>query len=190
MIANWTHELHREYRTQKRGSVGRPRPGVEIRAVDADNGRVLAAGDVGVLEARVERVGLAWIRTTDLASVDADGFVYIHGRADQAINRGGFKVAPEEIAAALREHPQVADAAVIGVPDARLGELPIAAVELRGGPPPSPAELLRFARERLLAYQVPARCFVLGAPPRTQSMKVDLPALRQLLAPLLARTAD
>lgn len=181
VIANWSLDLHRQFGETKIGSVGRARPGVELRIVDPETSRPLAAGDVGLLEAKAPRVGPDFIRTTDLASLDADGFLFLHGRSDQAINRGGFKVLPETVADALRAHPGVGDAAVLGLPDARLGEVPVAAVEPRvGQSPPSPDEIVAFARERLLAYQVPARVIVVDALPRTGSMKVSIPEVRML----------
>ncbi len=189
VIVNWSADLYKKFGKEKRGSVGLPRPGAEIRVVDEIDGHVLPPGQTGVLEAKVDRVGPDWIHTTDLASIDADGFLYIHGRADQAINRGGFKVLPEQVAAALREHPAIADAAVLGLPDARVGEVPVAALETRGGPAPSSAELEKFARARLVAYQLPTRYFVFDALPRTESMKVNLPELRRLIDARLAEAA-
>jgi long-chain acyl-CoA synthetase len=134
-----------------------------------------------VLEACVQRVSDDWIRTTDLASLDADGFLYLHGRADSAINRGGFKVLPEEVAHVLRQHAKVADAAVIGLADARLGQVPVAAVEPRQGTDaPTEDELEAYARSKLIAYQVPVRFLVLDTLPRNTSMKVSLPELRKM----------
>jgi acyl-coenzyme A synthetase/AMP-(fatty) acid ligase len=113
--------------------------------------------------------------------VDDDGFVFITGRSDNAINRGGYKVAPETVADALRRHPAVLDAGVVGLPDDRLGEVPVAAVELRAGlSAPSPDELRDFARRHLLAYQVPARIVVTDALPRNASLKIVGPAVRDL----------
>ena len=83
-----------------------------------------------------------WVRTTDLARIDADGFLWILGRADQAIIRGGFKVQPEDVRAALERDPAVAEAAVVGVPDERLGAVPVAAVERRPGATLDEATLL------------------------------------------------
>ncbi len=84
------------------------------------------------------------MRTTDLARIDADGFVWILGRADQAIIRGGFKVMPDDVRAALESHPAVQGAAVVGRPDPRLGETPVAMVELRVGSTADRDELLDF----------------------------------------------
>jgi acyl-CoA synthetase (AMP-forming)/AMP-acid ligase II len=124
-----------------------------------------------------------WVRTTDLGVIDDDGFIWIRGRADGAINRGGFKILPEEIEIVLRQHPDVLDAAVVGLPDPRLGQVPAAAVEPKPGhPKPTAGDLDAFARARLVTYKVPAKILVLDALPRTPSMKPILPALRELLA--------
>ena len=180
VIANWTPDIYRKMGPLKRGSVGLPRPGVSLRVVHPDDGRALERGEIGVLEADVVRMGKGWIRTTDLASIDEDGFLYLHGRADGAINRGGFKVLPETIASALRQHPDVLDAAAVGITDARLGEIPVAAVQLRSGSDADEAGLIAFARGRLLAYQVPVSVRVLNEMPRNASMKIDLAAVKHL----------
>jgi acyl-coenzyme A synthetase/AMP-(fatty) acid ligase len=181
VIANWSLDEYRRVGAAKRGSAGRPSPRVALRVVDRDTFEVLPAGAVGLLEARVERLGPDWIRTNDLASLDEDGFLYLHGRADDAINRGGFKVVPDVVAQALRTHPAVADAAVVGLPDPRLGEIPVAAVELRqDARPPAEGELTGFLRERLTAYQIPAQIRIVPALPRNTSMKVSTPEVRRL----------
>jgi acyl-coenzyme A synthetase/AMP-(fatty) acid ligase len=131
----------------------------------------------------VARIGTDWIRTTDLASLDSDGFLFLHGRADAAINRGGFKIVPEDVAAVLKTHPAVADAAVVGVPDRRLGEIPVAAVELRAGASAQTEETLKdFARSKLLAYQVPVKVRIVAALPRNASMKIAIAEVRALFA--------
>jgi acyl-CoA synthetase (AMP-forming)/AMP-acid ligase II len=143
---------------------------------------------VGVLEVRVFRMGPDWIRTTDLASLDADDFLYIHGRTDDAIIRGGFKIVPEVVAEALRDYPGVADVAVVGRPDERLGAAPVAAVEMRpGAPAPSEDDLLQFARSRLLSYQSPVAVRVVDALPRTPTLKVDRRRVIELFQPDEAR---
>lgn len=180
-LAGWTLDDHRAFGKDKRGSVGRARGDVAIRAVDADTGTAVATGDTGVVEVRSDRYGPDWIRTNDLAAIDADGFIFLKGRADDAINRGGFKVLPEYVAAVLRQHPGVADAAIVGRPDARLGQVPVAAVELPvGGGAPDPADLDAFLRARLPAYMVPVEYRMVDALPRTVSMKVSRPDLKRL----------
>lgn len=180
-IIAWTPELYRRYGQAKRESVGRPVAGVEVRVVDPETGGEVAAGQVGLLEGRVELLGPDWIRTTDLASLDEDGFVTLHGRNDGAIIRGGFKILPERVQRALIEHPGVRDAAVVGIPDARLGEVPFAAVEpADGAERPDPEQLKEWVRERLPAHHVPVRVRIVDELPRTGTLKVRRGALREL----------
>ncbi len=168
-----TPELVRKYGPAKRNSVGKPLPGVQVRIVDPDMGTEVPLGDRGFLEARLEVIGPDWIRTTDLASIDADGFVTIHGRADGAIIRGGFKILPETVRGVLVSHPAVRDACVVGVPDRRLGEVPFAAVELKpGSRAPSEAELKDRVRESLPSHHVPVAITVVDELPRNTALKV------------------
>src|SRR5690606_39636688 len=121
---------------------------------------VLPAGAEGLLELRSAQLGdgTSWVRTTDLAVLDADGFLWINGRADNAIIRGGFKVHPDDIVRAMEQHPAIREAAVVGVRDERLGQTPAAAYILRAGAAaPSEEELREFLKARLLPYQVPTR---------------------------------
>lgn len=188
-IAGWTLPLHREWWDRKAGSTGRAYPGVELRVV-SPAGDVLPPGAKGQLEARTTQSpqgGHVWQRTSDLAEVDEDGFLWIRGRADDAIIRGGFKVHPDVVVAALERHPAVREAAVAGLPDVRLGQVPVAAVELQAGAtPPDEAELRTLCRQHLTPYEVPVRVLVVDELPRTPSMKVsrvDLLALFQDLEP-------
>lgn len=96
-VCTWTLDLYREFGATKRASSGRVLPDTEVRIVDPDTGARVATGEQGILEAKIALLGPDWIRTTDLASIDADGFITIHGRADGAINRGGFKILPETV---------------------------------------------------------------------------------------------
>ena len=122
-----------------------------------------------------------WVRTTDLARIDAEGFVWIVGRADQAIVRGGFKIHPDDVRAALERHPRVRAASVVGRDDRRLGAVPVAAVELRPGEGPVTPEALVAHLSGLLArYEVPTEIRILDALPRTESGKVDLASVREL----------
>lgn len=190
VVANWTPALYKQYGAEKRGSVGRPSANVQLRVVHRETFVPLAAGEIGLLEAQVPRVGTDWIRTTDLASLDTDGFLFLHGRADAAINRGGFKIVPDEVAEILKSHPDVADAAVVGLPDERLGEVPAAAVELRPNATVSAQSLKAFARDKLLAYQVPVMIEIVPALPRNASMKIALAAVRDLLTSRMTRQSS
>jgi acyl-CoA synthetase (AMP-forming)/AMP-acid ligase II len=184
-VAGWTLPLHREWGTTKRGSVGRPQPGRELRVVDPETGAERAPATTGRLEVRSP--GREWIRTTDVARIDDDGFLWIEGRSDDAIVRGGFKVFPDEIVDVLRSHEAVLDAGVTGIDDERLGAVPVAAVELRHGADVTEADLSVFLRERLPSYKVPTALRVVDTLPRTPSMKVSQPGLRELFVPVTDR---
>lgn len=174
-VAGWTWPDYQKYGKAKRGSVGRANKGCEIRVVDVENGEPVPARTVGLLQVKAPQVGNGeWTQTTDLGEIDEDGFIYIRGRSDGAIVRGGFKVLPEKVVEVLREHPSIGDVGVVGLPDTRLGAVPVAAVELRPGRPvPSEEELIAFAKSKLIAYQVPTRIKIVDALPRTPSMKVS-----------------
>jgi acyl-CoA synthetase (AMP-forming)/AMP-acid ligase II len=167
----------------KRGSAGRALPGMQIRIVSGETGEVLPAGQTGLVEALVPRVGPDWVRTNDLAHMDEDGFLFLEGRADDAILRGGFKIVPEEVVEVLRTHPKVGDAALIGIPDERVGMVPAAAIEKRAGAPaPTPRELEDFLRTKLPGYKIPAHFAIVDEIPRTQSMKPRREGLRALFS--------
>ena len=155
---------------------------MEARIVDPETGEPRPRGVEGVLELKGAQLGehKGWLRTTDRAVLDQDDFLFIRGRADNAIVRGGFKIHPDEVVRALDQHPAVREASVVGIPDERLGQVPAAAIILReGASPPSPEELTAFLKAKLLPYQVPTRFVFVKDLPRTASMK---PALQQITA--------
>ncbi|MFG1923387.1 class I adenylate-forming enzyme family protein [Cryptosporangium sp. NPDC048952] len=178
-IAGWSLKAKREWGARKRGSAGRAHPGVELRIVDPQNGDLRPTGQVGLLEARGGQLSDdgSWVRTTDLASLDEDGFLFIHGRADDAINRGGFKIPPSVIEDALAEHPAVDESSAVGVPHVRLGEVPVVAVTLTG--PATEDELLEFLAQRLTRYQRPVELKIVDQLPRTPSMKISRAIVRE-----------
>lgn len=182
-VAGWTLPDYRAYGQVKRGSVGRARFGAQLRVV-AEDGTPLGPDQVGLLEVKPGQLGPAtdWLHTTDLARIDADGFLWIVGRADQTIIRGGFKVLPDDVRIALETHPAVAGAAVVGRPDARLGETPVAMVELRTAMSADAAALRDHLRNRLAHYEVPAEIAVVDKIPRTPSGKADLSAIRRFFS--------
>ena len=177
-VAGWSMADYRRFAESKRGSAGRPRADVSLRVIDPQTHAPLATRQIGQLELKSDRFAPDWIRTMDLASLDEDGFLYIHGRMDDAINRGGFKVLPDEVAAVLRLFPGVVDVAVMGVPHERLGQAPVAVIEAPEGARPDVAELEAFARARLAPYQVPVAFRFVEALPRTSTMKISRPELR------------
>jgi acyl-CoA synthetase (AMP-forming)/AMP-acid ligase II len=127
-------------------------------------------------------MGDHWIRTSDQAVIDGDGFLFIKGRADGAINRGGFKLLPDDIERVLQLHPAVAAAAVAGIPDRRLGQVPGAVVELAPRQPaPTVEQLESHLRQHLASTHIPAVWRFVEQLPYTNMMKVDRAALRCLL---------
>jgi acyl-CoA synthetase (AMP-forming)/AMP-acid ligase II len=181
-VAGWNVEDHRAYWASKRGSVGRAHTGSELRVVDPDSGESVPSDGEGLLEVRAGQLASAeWLRTTDLARIDDDGFVYILGRADRAIIRGGFKVLPEDIKAALERHDAVRFAAVVGREDRRLGAVPVAAIELKEGAATTTAgDLLAYASTVLARYELPTEIRVVHQLPRTDAGKPDLGAVEAL----------
>jgi long-chain acyl-CoA synthetase len=170
-------------------SVGKPLPGVELRIVgpagdEVANGEpgeivvrtraatrgYLGAGSVSPVDAE------GWLRTGDQGRVDADGYLYITGRIKNILICGGFNIVPEEVEAALAEDQSVRDSAVVGVPDARLGEIPVALVETDT----SAEQVGERVAPRLVAYKRPRKVFVVNALPRVASGKVDRPAATRL----------
>ena len=181
-LAGWTLGDHKKFGEEKRGSVGRARKDVNIRVVDRNQFYPLDDDETGLVEIKSNRYGPEWNRTNDLARIDTEGFIFLEGRADDAINRGGFKVLPEEVAGVLRKHAAVADAVIVAKSDERLGQVPVAAIELvKGAKAPHPVDLNTLVREQLPSYMVPVEYIVLPSLPRTASMKVSRPELRKLL---------
>jgi long-chain acyl-CoA synthetase len=180
-VISWSEDMHREWGAAKPGSSGRALPGVTLKVVDPESGAELPPGEAGLLHAKVEALGPEWIGTNDLVIVDADGFMYHKGRHDGAIVRGGFKILPETIRTALREHSSVLDAACVGLDDKRLGQVPVAAAELASGhSAPSEPEMLAFLSDRLPKHAIPTRILVVDSLPRTSTLKVELRAVQRL----------
>jgi long-chain acyl-CoA synthetase len=182
-IAGWTIDDFRARWTEKRGAVGRVHPDIEARVVDPETGATLPSGNEGLLELKGKQLGndLQWLRTTDRAVLDADRFLFIRGRADNAIIRGGFKIHPDDVVLALNDHPAVRESAVVGIADERLGAVPAAAIILKdGAAEPAESDLKAWLKERLIAYQVPVHIRVVPDFPRTPSMKPSAPGLRAL----------
>ncbi|MFC4944314.1 class I adenylate-forming enzyme family protein [Pseudonocardia sp. GCM10023141] len=183
-LVGWTLDDYHRFHTDKPRSAGRARPGIGIKIVDQNDGSDLPFDREGLVAVHSPQATTStvdgWVRTNDIGRMDADGFLWIVGRADDAINRGGFKIVPQVVEAALREHPAVREAAVVGIAEPRLGQVPVAVVTLRV--PVEPQQLLEWVRERLTKYQVPISVRVVEELPRTTSMKVSKEAVRQLFA--------
>lgn len=176
-----------EFGNSKRGSVGRAFGGAKLRVIDPETGEELPLGEEGLLEVVSPRIGPDWIRTSDLAVIDEDGFLYHRGRADGAIMRGGFKVLPETIERALLLHPDISAAGVVGVKDRRLGEVPGAAIRIKPGhPQPSTDEIEAHLRENVMATHIPVHWRFVDDLPKTLSFKVHRPALQELFSDVAA----
>jgi acyl-coenzyme A synthetase/AMP-(fatty) acid ligase len=186
-VSGWTPALWDEFGASKVGSVGRALPGVRLRVVDSDTGDELPADQPGLLEVDPpERaVGLpsGWLRTADRARIDPDGFLWILGRADDVIVRGGFKVDVKQIETALLEHPAVSAASAVGVPDDRVGQVPAAVVTIEGGAAaPSESELIEWVRERVAVFAAPVAVRVVDTIPKTSTLKPHRAAIVELVA--------
>jgi oxalate---CoA ligase len=176
------------------GSVGKPVQDVRIVAEDGQDvpagregeiwirGRKIIDGylDDTALNARAFTPD-GWFRIGDAGYLDADGFLFLTGRVNELINRGGLKISPAEIDAVLLAHPAVCEAATFAVPDARLGEDIVAAVVLEPGRSPTPRELRGWMLDRLAPHKVPRRIWFAddGPLPRTPSGKVRRAELAQ-----------
>jgi acyl-coenzyme A synthetase/AMP-(fatty) acid ligase len=187
-VAGWTLPEFRKTGKQRRGSVGKMLANVEGRVVDPESGAPLPYGEKGVLELRAKHLGdgTSWIRTTDLAKMDEDQYLWILGRADNAIIRGGFKIIPDDVVRAIESHPAVLEACVVALPDPRLGQVPAAAFRVKNGMDVGETELKDYLRERLTAYQVPVRLMKVDDFPRTPSMKPSQPELKRLFEAAVA----
>jgi acyl-CoA synthetase (AMP-forming)/AMP-acid ligase II len=176
-------------------SLGLPLPGWRFRVADAE-GRTVLPGQVGELQLKgpgvlkgywgdpaATQAALSddgWLRTGDLVRSGALGTVMFQGRSKHVIKSGGYTVYPLEIEADLEEHPDVLEAAVVGLSDEKLGEVPVAAVRLRSRAKVTPEGLVAWAEERMAHYKAPRRVIVVDDLPRTGTRKVQ----RDQLVPL------
>ena len=177
------------------GASGQLLPGTEARVVDPGNGGDVPVGEAGEIWFRgpqafagylnqpeatsAMRSPDGWVRTGDIGRFDADGYLFITDRLKELIKVKGFQVAPAELEALLCQHPDVADAAVIGRPDERAGELPVAWVVPRS-PALSPAVLLDWVAERVVAYKRLADVVLCPVIPKTAAGKILRREMRRL----------
>lgn len=192
--------------TRVAGTVGLPLPNTEVRVVDPENPTVdRAPGEEGELIVRGPQVfsgywkkpnetaavfvptadgddGTDWFRTGDIGTVDDAGFVRIVDRIKELIINGGFNVAPSEVEDILRQHPDVADVAVVGLPSERSGEDVVAAVVLAPGATLDEASIRNFARANLAAYKVPRHVYQIDELPRSLIGKVIRREVREMLS--------
>lgn len=180
------------------GSVGRPVPSIELEVRD-DAGNVLGPGRIGEVFVRGEQVAGeytshravaddGWYATRDQGHLDEDGFLFLRGRADDIIVRGGENISPEEVEDVLVSHPAVAAAAVVGVPDVEWGERVEAVVVLESGAEDPTAELGAWVRERLRSTRVPAAIHLRPELPFNETGKLLRRVLREELSREVARS--
>ena len=186
--------LNSEYAILKPGSCGKEFFHVQVKMVD-ENGMELPQGQTGELIVKGPNVMLGywkdpeatqkvlkdgWLHTGDLAKRDEDGFIYIVDRKKDLIISGGENVYPAEIEAILLQHGDVADVAVVGMPDEQWGEVPVAYVVLRPAAEERPEALMDFCRSRIGKFKVPKQFRYLKELPRTAAGKLDKKAMRNL----------
>ncbi|WP_051027429.1 class I adenylate-forming enzyme family protein [Nocardia higoensis] len=182
-------------------SVGKPVPGIELQIRD-ELGAVLPAGETGELFVRGPQVsgrytGIGsvldadgWFPTRDVASLDAEGYLFIGGRSDDTIIRGGENIAPAEIEDVLVEHDAVREVAVVGVEDAQWGQIIVAVVVPAGTVRPDPADLREFVRARLRGSRTPDRIVFRDELPVTPTGKILRRSLVSEIQQAEVRRAD
>jgi len=179
-VTAMTPELDTEWGDTKLGSSGRPLPGAQLRLRDPEGGQIIDSPGTGLLEVISPRMGPEWISTSDLVTIDADGFLFCIGRADGAIMRGGFKVLPETVEQVLRRHEAVAVAAVIAANDPILHEVPMSIIQLKRGMAAPDADALKaHVRHNLPAPHVPAEWRFVETMPLNSAYKIDRTARAQ-----------
>lgn len=179
-------------------TIGTPLAGVSVALLDED-GREVAPGETGEIcvrspalmsgyldmpEATAEAFAGGWLHTGDLGRIDGEGFLHIAGRKKDMVRTGGENVFSTEVEQLLISHPDIAEVAVIGLPDPDYGEMVVAAIVPRPGSAPEEAEIIAFARARIAGFKTPKRVVTVAEFPRTVSGKVAKSELRAALAEL------
>jgi acyl-CoA synthetase (AMP-forming)/AMP-acid ligase II len=184
-----------ELRLKRLKSIGRPLPDVELKVVD-DDGKELPVGEIGELWVRTPRVMKGygsggghtsplqdgWLPTRDMGWLDEDGYIFLAGRKDDMIIRGGENIAPAEVEAVIYSHPGVDEAAVIGLPDVEWGQRVAAIIVPRPGVTLTADEVSEFCRQRLASFKKPEVIHFVDALPKNQMGKVLKKDLRAQLS--------
>ncbi|MBB6123628.1 AMP-binding protein [Sphingobium subterraneum] len=192
-----THTLPQDRHPGWENSVGKPLPHTEVKIVDPSTGAIMPVGESGEIcgrgygimtgyfdapdatNATIDAEG--WLHTGDIGSMDTRGYCRVLGRLKDMIIRGGENIYPREIEDVLITHPDIADVAVVGLPDDDWGETVAACVRLSGPQVPRSTDLEAFCRRHLASYKVPRRWHFLESFPQTASGKIQKFALRDLL---------
>jgi long-chain acyl-CoA synthetase len=192
----------RESFPRKAGSTGRPLEGVEVKIVD-DDGREQPRGQIGEICARGDNVSPGyyenpeataesfrdgWLYTGDMGYFDDDGYLFIVERKKDLIIRGGLNVYPKDVEDVIRKHAAVLEVAVVGVPDARMGEEVCAFVVARPGAQVSAGELIAHCQANLAKYKTPKYVEFVDDLPKTGLGKIQKKEIRKIAAARFERT--
>jgi len=175
-------------------SIGKPLPDVEVKIID-EGGKRVPSREVGEIVVRGPRIMKGywsdeqktsqvltpdgWLRTGDMGWMDEEGYIYLAGRADDMIIRGGENISPEEVEDVLHSHPKVEEAAVIGIPDPEWGQQPAAVVVLKKGEQAAPEEIIEHCHARLSGFKRPRSVVFVDSLPRNPLGKVLKKKLRE-----------
>ena len=193
VLAGTDEEIDRKLK-RLTSSIGRPLPDVEVKIVD-EKENLLPPNEVGEILAKGPRIMTGywgdeektaqvltpdgWLRTGDKGWMDEDGYIYLAGRGDDMIIRGGENVSPEEIENALYSHPKIEEAAVIGIPDPEWGQEPRAVVVLKKAEEATAEEIMAYCRPRLAGFKRPRSVIFVASLPRNAMGKVLKKELRE-----------
>jgi acyl-CoA synthetase (AMP-forming)/AMP-acid ligase II len=193
-IIEGTEEEREKKLKRLASSIGRPLPDVEVKTLD-ENGNMVPPGEVGEIVVRGPRVMTGywgdeqktsqvltsdgWLHTADMGWIDEEGYIYLAGRADDMIIRGGENISPEEVEDVLHSHPKVEEVAVIGAPDPEWGQQPRAIVVLKKGEQAVPEEIIEYCHSRLAGFKRPRSVIFVDSLPRNQMGKVLKKELRE-----------
>jgi len=190
----------------KTGTIGIPIPGIKVRIMD-ENGRMLRRREVGELvvkgpnvmkgywndsERTLDAFRFGWFHTGDLARKSRLGYITFVDRKKDVIKSGGYSIFTCEVEEEIRAHPAVAEAALIGIPDEIMGELPLAVVSLKPGETASEEEIIQWCRTNIAPYKAPRKVKILRPEeiPRTLTMKILKRELRQMYADVFRQEGD
>jgi len=187
-------EEEKEKKIKRLASIGKPMADVEMKVID-DDGNTLGPNEVGEILARGPRVMSGywkdeektaktidkdgWVHTGDVGYVDEDGYYFLSGRSSDMIIRAGENISPEEIENVIREHPEVEDVAVIGVPDETWGEEPRAVVIPKKGEKPTEEEIMEYCRKHLASFKRPKSVIFVDELPRNPMGKLIKKDIRE-----------
>ncbi|MBI5969071.1 MAG: long-chain-fatty-acid--CoA ligase [Deltaproteobacteria bacterium] len=193
IIEGTEEELERKLK-RLTSSIGKPLPDVEVKIVD-EEGETLPALEVGEIWTRGSRIMTGywrdeektsqvitsdgWLRTGDMGWMDGEGYIYLAGRADDMIIRGGENISPEEVEDVLCAHPKIEEAAVIGVPDVEWGQEPRAIIVLKKGETATQEEIVEYCRARLAGFKRPRSVVFVDSLPRHPMGKLMRKKLRE-----------